>query len=126
MASVKELPRRQATFAFPSTPVVAQPFSALSEPGIVAGVTRVRVNRWDGNRESKLMTEEVMVLKIFNNEIDAAIAQQIIQEAGLRAFVFKDDVAGMEPQLQRTLGVRLLVNRADAESAHQILGVRSL
>jgi hypothetical protein len=68
------------------------------------------------------MFEEVMVLKIFNNEIDAGIAQQIIQEAGLRAFVSKDDGGGMEPHLQRTMGVRLLVNRADAERAHQLLG----
>jgi hypothetical protein len=70
------------------------------------------------------MSEEVMVLKIFNNEIDAGMAQQIIREAGLRAFVSKDDGGGMEPHLQRTIGVRLLVNRADAKRAHQILGMR--
>jgi len=33
------------------------------------------------------------------------------------AFVFKDDAGGMEPQLQRTNGVRLLVNRANAQNA---------
>ena len=71
------------------------------------------------------MSEELIVLKIFNNEIDAEIAQQIIQEAGLRGFVFKDDGGGMEPHLQRTIGVRLVVNRADAERAHQILGIAS-
>jgi hypothetical protein len=67
------------------------------------------------------MSEEVIVLKIFNNEIDAGMTQQVLLDAGVRAFVFKDDGGGMEPHLQRTTGVRLVVNRADAERAHQIL-----
>lgn len=68
------------------------------------------------------MSEEVTVLKIFDNEIDAVIAQQVLQDAGLKAFVFKDDGGGMEPHLQRTNGVRLVVNRADAERGYQLLG----
>ena len=67
------------------------------------------------------MSEEVTVLKIFNNEIDARMAQQVLQDAGVRTFVFKDDGGGMEPHLQQTNGVRLVVKRADAERAHQIL-----
>ncbi|MGH9972098.1 MAG: putative signal transducing protein [Pyrinomonadaceae bacterium] len=67
------------------------------------------------------MSEEVIVLKVFNNEIDAGMAQQMLQAGGVRAFVFKDDGGGMEPHLQRTIGVRLVVNRADADRAHQIL-----
>jgi len=53
------------------------------------------------------MSDEVIVLKTFNNEIEAGMAQQVLQEAGMTAFVFKDDAGGMEPQLQRTNGVRL-------------------
>jgi hypothetical protein len=68
------------------------------------------------------MSEEVVVLKTFNNEIDAEMAQELLQNAGVRSFVFKDDAGGMEPQLQLTGGVRLIVNRSDAENAHQILG----
>lgn len=67
------------------------------------------------------MSEEVVVLKTFTNEIEAGMAQQVLQEAGLTAFVFKDDAGGMEPQLQRTNGVRLVVKRADAERAHELL-----
>jgi Putative prokaryotic signal transducing protein len=67
------------------------------------------------------MSEEVVILKIFNNEIDAGMAQQVLQEAGMTAFVLKDDAGGMEPQLQRTGGVRLVVNRADAQRAHKVL-----
>jgi len=67
------------------------------------------------------MSEEMVVLKIFNNEIEAGMAQQVLQEAGMAAFVSKDDAGGMEPHLQRTTGVRLVVNRTDAERAHQML-----
>jgi len=67
------------------------------------------------------MSDDVVVLKTFSNEIEAGMAQQVLQDGGVNAFIFKDDAGGMEPQLQRTSGVRLLVNRIDAESAHQIL-----
>lgn len=67
------------------------------------------------------MSEEVVVIKTFSNEIDATMAQQVLQESGVRAFVFKDDAGGMEPHLQLTGGVRLVINRADLERASEIL-----
>jgi hypothetical protein len=67
------------------------------------------------------MSDQVVVLKTFNNEIEAAMAQQVLQEAGMTAFVSKDDAGGMEPQLQRTNGVRLVVNLVDARRAHKLL-----
>ena len=67
------------------------------------------------------MPDEVVVFRVFSSEIEAAMAQQVLQDGGVAAFIFKDDAGGMEPHLQRTSGTRLLVNRADAERAHQIL-----
>lgn len=67
------------------------------------------------------MSDEIVILKTFNNEIEAVMAQQVLQEAGMTAFVSKDDAGGMEPQLQRTNGVRLVVNRVDARRAHELL-----
>ena len=67
------------------------------------------------------MSEEVFVLKVFSNEIEARMAQELLQESGVKAFVFKDDVGGMEPQLQQTAGVRLLVSGADAGRASELL-----
>ncbi len=67
------------------------------------------------------MHEEIVVIKIFSNETDAAMSQQVIQESGVRAFISKDDAGGMEPHLQRMTGVRLVVNRVDAERATEIL-----
>ena len=65
---------------------------------------------------------EVVVVKIFDNEVDARMAQQVLRDAGVTAFVFKDDAGGMEPHLQLTNGVRLVVNHANTEQAHQKLG----
>lgn len=67
------------------------------------------------------MSEEVVVLRMFTNEIEARMAQQVLHESSVTSFVFKDDVGGMEPQLQLTGGVRLTVNRSDVERAHEIL-----
>lgn len=69
----------------------------------------------------KFMSEDQVVLRVFSNEIEAEMSQQVLQQSGVKAFVFKDDVGGMEPQLQLTAGVRLVVNRTDADRAHEIL-----
>ena len=67
------------------------------------------------------MSDEVVVLRVFDNEIEARMAQQMLQDAGVATFIFKDDGGGMEPHLQRTIGVRLVLNSADAERAQDIL-----
>ena len=69
----------------------------------------------------KPMPDDIAVVKVFSNEMDASIAQQVLQDSGIESFIFKDDAGGMEPQLQLTNGVRLLVGRADAERAFQII-----
>ena len=67
------------------------------------------------------MSDKVAVIRIFSNEMEAIMAQQVLQESGVTAFVFADDAGGMEPHLQRTSGVRLVVSRAYAEQASEIL-----
>ena len=67
------------------------------------------------------MSDEIVVLRVFDNEVEARMAQQLLQGGGVATFVFKDDGGGMEPHLQRTIGVRLMLNRIDAERAQDIL-----
>ena len=67
------------------------------------------------------MSEEMFVLKVFNNEIEASMAQQILTEADISCFCSKDDGGGMEPHLQMTGGVRLVVNRVNAARAEELL-----
>jgi len=49
------------------------------------------------------------------------MAQQILDRSEIKSFISADDAGGMEPQLQRSMGVRLVVNRTDAERALEIL-----
>jgi Putative prokaryotic signal transducing protein len=67
------------------------------------------------------MANETVVLKVFATEMDAVMARDVLHDAGVKAFVLKDDAGGMEPHLQRTNGVRLMVSGADAERADKIL-----
>jgi Putative prokaryotic signal transducing protein len=67
------------------------------------------------------MTEETVVLKVFTTEIDASMARDVLQDEGVKAFISKDDGGGMEPHLQRTNGVCLVVNRDDIDRACRIL-----
>ena len=47
--------------------------------------------------EAHLMSHEVVVLKTFNNEVEAGMAQQVLQEAGMTSFISKDDAGGRAP-----------------------------
>lgn len=67
------------------------------------------------------MSEEIVVLRVFDNEVEAQMTQQMLRDAGVATFIFKDDGGGMEPHLQRTNGVRLLLNSDDAVRAQDIL-----
>jgi len=67
------------------------------------------------------MSEEIVVLRVFDNELEAQMARQRLQDAGVEAFIFKDDVGGLEPYLQRTIGDRLVLKSEDAERAEGIL-----
>ncbi len=67
------------------------------------------------------MPEDLIVLKVFITEMDANMARDILQDDGVKAFVFKDDGGGAEPHLQRTNGVRLMVGPTDVDRARKIL-----
>lgn len=67
------------------------------------------------------MSDEPVVIQVFSNEADAGMAEEILKEAGVRALILKDDAGGMEPHLQLTGGVRLLVASGDADRAREII-----
>ena len=67
------------------------------------------------------MTDELVNIRTFSNVMDASMAQQILEQSDISSFVSADDAGGMEPQLQLSMGVRLIVNRTDADRALEIL-----
>jgi len=71
--------------------------------------------------ETRLVT-----LRSFTDDIDADIAKQHLESAGILAFVRKDDYGGMQPALQRQVGVFLEVHEKDAKNAEHILKSRKV
>jgi Putative prokaryotic signal transducing protein len=67
------------------------------------------------------MVDEMKVIKVFSNETEAVIAKGLLESEGITALIRKDDVGGMLPSLQQTIGVKLLVNRDDVDKAMNIL-----
>lgn len=67
------------------------------------------------------MVDEMKVIKVFSNETEAIIAKGLLESEGISALIRKDDVGGMLPSLQQTMGVKLLVNEQDADRALKVL-----
>jgi hypothetical protein len=67
------------------------------------------------------MTDDLVNIRTFSNVMDASMAQQILEQSDISSFVSADDAGGMAPPLQFSMGVRLMVNRADAGRAIEIL-----
>jgi hypothetical protein len=60
-------------------------------------------------------------IRTFPNDIEADVARQHLESAGITAFVRKDDYGGFQPALQMQLGVFLQVLEKDAETAEEVL-----
>jgi hypothetical protein len=67
---------------------------------------------------------EFVELTAFQNEQEAQLASSRLRAAGIPSSVSKDDAGGMEPQLQLTRTVRLLVPADRVKDARRILKVR--
>jgi len=67
------------------------------------------------------MSHDMAVIKTFSNEMDAAMAQELLHASGIKSYISKDDAGGMEPYLQLTNGVRLIVSQGDAERAYAVI-----
>lgn len=61
------------------------------------------------------------VLTTFASTHEAEIAKGHLEAHDIDAFIMKDDAGGMDPQMQLTRGVRLMVRARDVEEAHDVL-----
>jgi hypothetical protein len=64
---------------------------------------------------------KLVVVQKYSNEINAEIAKQKLASNGVEAFISKDDLSGMGPSLQATLGVKLEVLESNLKKAERVL-----
>ena len=64
---------------------------------------------------------ELVVVRTFNDRIDAELAQSALQAAEIDSMLRSDDVGGLRPHMALQNGVELLVRMEDAPAARQIL-----
>lgn len=70
--------------------------------------------------------ERIIVMKIFNNEMDAQIAVEHLRSHNIDSFISKDDSGSMRPHLQLTLGVRVMIRESDLKRAIEVFEAMNL
>jgi hypothetical protein len=65
--------------------------------------------------------QNLKTLKIFNSRIDAEVIRSLLQSYDIKSWIFSDDAGGMYPAQMSTVGVRLMVDENDFETAANIL-----
>lgn len=65
--------------------------------------------------------EPLVCIATFPSEQEAEMARMLLETNGMDAFIATDDCGSWEPWLQNSLGVRVLVGRADAGFANELL-----
>ena len=67
------------------------------------------------------MSDEIIVLRTYGNELDARFAATVLEANGIPARVLADTAGGAYPSLALLFPVRLLVRADDAADAAEIL-----
>ena len=67
------------------------------------------------------MESNLVLIKSYNNEIEAKMIAQILNENGIEVMIHKDDSGSMRPHFQKVLGVQLFVKREYLERAEEII-----
>lgn len=65
--------------------------------------------------------DKLVVLRTFNNHIDADLALSALEAVGIESMIRADDAGGMETGLWTGNGVQILVRSQDAEWAAEVL-----
>jgi hypothetical protein len=67
------------------------------------------------------MTNDIVVIREYTSELDAQIAQSVLDANGISAAIIRDDAGGMMPSLHLLIPIRLAVRSQDAEVAVRLL-----
>jgi hypothetical protein len=63
----------------------------------------------------------LVVVRIYNNKLDADLARITLKAAGIESLIRGDDYGGTAPHLSFIRGIEILVRSDDAEDADAIL-----
>ena len=67
------------------------------------------------------MKSHLFTIRRYFSETPAELARMVLEGSGVDARVSADDCGGMQPFLQASTGVRLIVRSEDMERAEEIL-----
>ncbi len=65
--------------------------------------------------------EDRSIVATYANELDAELAQATLSAAGIECFIWIDDIGGMIPSLQESIGIKLFVHSDRLEEARALL-----
>ena len=71
------------------------------------------------------MTEEkdgLFVIRTFATDVDARLAEAVLDANGIESIVVSDNAFGMMPYLNALHPIRLMVQEADVEAALALIG----
>jgi hypothetical protein len=66
--------------------------------------------------------EGLFVIRTFANDVDARLAESVLDAHGIESIVVSDNAFGMMPYLNSLHPVRLMVQEADVELALSLIG----
>jgi hypothetical protein len=69
----------------------------------------------------KVPPELNSVIKTFANEVEAHVAQAVLDANGIDSYLMRDDAGGMMPWLQWLHPIRLVVREEDSIDAMELL-----
>ena len=67
------------------------------------------------------MSDDIVVLREYNSEMEARVAAAILEASGVRAEVLADTAGGTLPSMALVYPVRLMVRSEDESIAREIL-----
>ena len=69
------------------------------------------------------MSQNLVTVQSFSNDIDAEIIRGKLSSAGIKAFIVKDDCGGTDPMMQLVFGVKLKVDKKDERKALRVIKI---
>ena len=70
-------------------------------------------------------SDQLFVIRTFSNDVDARLAESVLDANGIDASIIGDNAAGMLPYLNAMHPIKLVVKESDVEAALALLNERS-